>query len=342
MHCTYTTHIKVNRTDIDNVKEILAKGICSATLRDIKGKHLTYIIESGRIDTLHKIAEILTSKGIPATYNPKGSGSSVGRVEGVGFVIFVRPKNLRFGESANSLNEKHLFDEIQRISSPDHPVDVIFDSEDKKFEVTGVIGAVQCNTKTKNAKGQALKADVTIKTVNGDVPISIKFDNADFYASISNDEDEVSKIAERVIEWIRKTNPGIIKQNRDLFSMFGTGVIAIEVDKALIVDYMFGADILNGGAILFYNYHDERSKMHNVPDKKSTYKMHVKDIIRNVDDINKEGLGLDYPVLTILNHSRKRLGKYKGLNLRLATKRRARSAKFWFTYHNGNLSIKKE
>lgn len=211
----------------------------------------------------------------------------------------------------NKLNEYFLIDSINELLEIEGTFNLLIKDESRELFIENIIGAYDSS----NMKDQFHdKSDITIITTSGNIPLSIKLPTAAFYASYSSDE-HISEIFDKSLDIAESRGYNLSKDSDDKYTI-NPSRLGIEATHKIIENGMFGSDILSmGGGIIIYDHANIAFKLHD----QNTYCLNVSLLIKTMEDVTEDNLGDYYPVISIQNHSMKRIGNKSGIEARLST-----------------------
>lgn len=139
-------------------------------------------------------------------------------------------------------NEEMLYNKVNTYIQ-DRPIDIKFISENKEVVIRGCKSIQNRSTFTNGRK----KADIIIKTRNGEFNLSLKQDNSQMWESADY--------------YYRSKAHSILRSHNDKIKDCGNYYriepnIAVKANKREMKDVVFGSDIYGKGAILFKTFHD--------------------------------------------------------------------------------------
>ena len=232
-------------------------------------------------------------------------------------------KNTRYNQ-----NELWIVTKINEILETQPSINLNFiGNNGKTISVKNITKAEHTGGETATAKNKD-KADVKLYLNNSSkyFALSIKHISANFYASLVTDKN-AEEIGLKALQYTLENNQVQITRHKNSSDYVLSKSIAIDLnDKHLLSRWMFGSDIgdmadnKKPGAIIMYDY----NQTDLINTENNNYKINVKIAINNVDDLDHDTLGKDYPILFLLNHADqgKRLSTIKGINVRLGNRTR--------------------
>lgn len=242
-------------------------------------------------------------------------------------IIFKDSKKLTKNTRHNQ-NELWIVTKINEILETQPSINLNFiGNNGKTISVKNITKAEHTGGETATAKNKD-KADVKLYLNNSSkyFALSIKHISANFYASLVTDKN-AEEIGLKALQYTLKNNQVQITRHKNSSDYVLSKSIAIDLnDKHLLSRWMFGSDIgdmadnKKPGAIIMYDY----NQTDLINTENNNYKINVKIAINNVDDLDHDTLGKDYPILFLLNHADqgKRLSTIKGINVRLGNRAR--------------------
>ena len=177
------------------------------------------------------------------------SVSSLGMVKAGPFSILAKPASRQGGMSAGLENEEALVKAVNTLAA-DQPegINVKFvGSGAGEFLVKGVTKAISAGADTKGRK----KSDVNLITTGGNVPISIKKDNAQYWESA--DSYYGASAAEKLKELEAAGEVEMVDKG-GYYNVVPN--IAVPASAAEVIDVVFGSDILGNGAVIKKSFSD--------------------------------------------------------------------------------------
>jgi len=215
------------------------------------------------------------------------------------------------GGGAGVANEKFLIDQLKSFMVST-PVTIAFESGKKTFVVNNVTDVVGAGTDTAGSK----KSDVNLITTSGQVPISIKQEDAGGWESSDRlFRDAGTKLIEKLLDkdeiQLTGGSPGDVSLNR---------VVAMEATVKEQTITVFGSDIIvKDGAIIVRSF---RKNDFSYNFSKNRIEVRVYDIYKTLNDIPKE----KKPIWVIRNQrGRKSLPNYPGLRTEMKISKYAMS-----------------
>lgn len=280
----------------------LLKNAGYSDIKKISGVKIGVLTDGNRVKVLEDIA-----KKLHGTYDAKpGSDSSAGRVRVSTFSIVAKPKSRQGRASAGVDNEHTLVDYINE-ASKSGPINVIFHSGRKKFEVLGCVKATAVGSDTAGRK----KADIVLyDKQNHQYPISIKKDNAEYWESA---DASFSTQAAEIIDKAVKAGVTNVK-HMGSYVMIEPN-IAVEATREEKMAVVFGSDILNRGAVVTKTFSSSSFKQ-----DEDTHYIDCTDIITSLSDV----IGTDKDVYFLIRNdkTRKSIKGYPGVRVLAAYKKR--------------------
>jgi hypothetical protein len=305
--------------NIDQLEKRLT-GLGFSNIKRISSKRVAILTNENRIALLEQIQKYLKFDG--AKYTKSVSGSSIGGVVLTGgLTVLAKPLSKQGAMSAGTQNEHALNDNINNFVKDNggQPLKIIFVAGTSKYVIPDATGATLTKADTRGNK----KADVVIKGMSRDYPISIKKDNAEYWGT------KETYYGARAREVINKA----VEDEKVKFTNRGgyytlEPAIAVKAVNDDDIDYVvFGSDIKPNGAVITSTF---VSSDFNYDGKSNTLTIKVSSIITKKSDIPDSY----YPYFIIRN-SRARNSKalgYPGLIVQTAYKKRVK----------GNVYIAKE
>ncbi len=223
---------------LDNTKKYSSKRL--AVLVDGPGKM--------RSKALGDIEAALKDYGAVWDKSPS-SVSSLGMVKAGPFSILAKPASRQGGMSAGLENEEALVKAVNTLAV-DQPegINVKFVGPGAgEFLVEGVTKAISAGADTKGRK----KSDVNLVTTGGNVPISIKKDNAQYWESAD------SYYGARAGEKLKELEAAGEVEMVDKGGYYNVVPnIAVPASADEVIDVVFGSDILGTGAVIKKSFSD--------------------------------------------------------------------------------------
>lgn len=284
------------------------------------------IIVKGQQRSRDEVYDLLMNNKALSLYNPErvinrslSKGEKILSLNNGVKIIVKDPGKQTINKSSNN-NETWLVNQInQLVEKGEFNLTFISKMNGKKIVLKNISGAKQVQTATSNNKD---KADIEIIYNNGKrFACSIKAIDASFFAALNSDK-VAEKIAMDSLNYaVKHKLVELISHDNDYDQKLTKSIAIFNIDPQLVFNWMFGSDIKTNGAIICYDYMTSALK-----EISTGYELAVKFIVQDENDVTVSAMGDHYPELMILNHAGKRLGKIKGINARLASKKRAQSA----------------
>ena len=220
-------------------------------IKKLSGKRMAVLVDGPgkmRLKALGNIEAAL--KDYEAVWDKSPSSvSSLGMVLAGPFSILAKPASRQGGMSAGLENEEALVEAVNALAI-DQPegIDVKFVGPGAgEFLVKGVTKAISAGANTKGRK----KSDVNLVTAGGNVPISIKKDNAQYWESA--DSYYGSRAGEKLKE-LEATGEVKVVDKGGYYNVVPNIAVPASADE--VIDVVFGSDILGTGAVIKKSFSD--------------------------------------------------------------------------------------
>ena len=275
--------------------------------------------QQSRVNALSKIAQVLGGKYSPDYRTPlvKGRGgsvvSSIGVVEVDDKIVFVKPQSSQGNQSAGIGNEMIFVNSINKYLEQGkggafYNISLeLYDGSGKKFIIREVFYAVSAGSDTAGRK----KSDVNLITSGGNIPLSLKKGNAEYWESADTLWGTKASAA-----LIHLNSTGIIETSvRAGLTFFENGIsgVAIEANQQEKTDFVFGSDLLGTGAVVKRTF---SSSDFSFDEKLLHLKIRCDHIYRTLQEL--ESSSDDVYLLIRRDSTRKSIPNYPGLRV-LAT-----------------------
>ncbi len=271
-------------------------------LKIISANRIAVLTDDNRVKTLEKIKSSI--KG--SVYDEKpGSDSSAGRVRVSGITILAKPASKQGKASAGVENEDMLVNYINT-ACKSGPMNIIFNGDNKTFEVFGCVAAKSVGADTKGRK----KADVVLTDYKGNLyPISIKKDDAETWESADS---YFSKEAKEIIDKAIKAGETKLMHQGSYFTIEPN--IAVTATQQEKMDVVFGSDIANKGCVVTKTF-----KTNSFKTEGDLIEIDVTNIIDSMSDVKGDK---DVYFLIRNDKTRKSIKEYPGIRILAAYKKR--------------------
>lgn len=258
-------------------------------------KKIAVLVDSNRVVALEKIQKLIPGSKYD---NTPSSASSVGFVKINEFVIYAKPASKQGKASAGVDNEQMLVDYINSAAKTG-PINVIFMSGNKTFEVFGCMEAVSAGADTSGRK----KSDVNLIDYKNKIyPISIKKDDAEYWESADTYFGaEAKKIIEKAVE------SGKTKLIPELSYFKIEPNIAVKATQEEKKDVVFGSDIMPNGCIITKTFSSSSFEM-----KDDLVIIDVSSIITDIKEVKEDK---DVFFLIRNDKTRKSIKDYPGIRI---------------------------
>lgn len=273
-----------------------------ANLKKLSSTRIAILTDKNRIDVLDHVQKNI--KG--SVYNKTPSGaSSVGMVKIGNFTILAKPASKQGRASAGVDNEQKLVDFINK-ATVTGPINVVFRSPQKTYEIFGCTSARSAGTDTSGRK----KSDVNLYDYKGRVyPISIKKDDAEYWESADTFFANEAKV---IIEKAVKEGKTKLKSHGSYFTIEPN--IAVEATINEKQDVVFGADIYPNGCVITKTFFNDSFRQEG-----DMVLIDVSNIITKLNDVKGEK---DVFFLIRNDKTRKSIREYPGIRILAAYKKR--------------------
>lgn len=216
-------------------------------LRRESAKTVSILTDDNRVAVLEKVAATLGG-----SYDPDKGSSSVGATTVQGFTIKARPASKQGKASAGLDNEEAMINNINTFVAGG-PLKICITDGIRKYVYDDVISCKGVGGDTANRK----KADVLLCLKGGgEIPISIKKDNAEMWESADS---YWAAQAKDIVDRLEKAGKISLQQSGSIWKIApNVGVTATQAEKRAVV---FGEDILRKGFVVIRTFRGDDFKL---------------------------------------------------------------------------------